>query len=320
MSKTDRDLLHKWGAIVNNGGFPPWLIRHVAVLLENQHSYNLILSSAEPSDDYGGNYEAWKRLSVPTIIHMLRGEFLGHNWVSFQAMRAVDSSVSYLDLFGKRQNIPLTVKTRRLKANFDYQWDQKQCPIALDYEAELTLLYAHEIGQELNREIINDIRRVTAGSGWNRRFGKRRNLRALIEEVNDGIAERTNGHDATWIICGPNVSEDLACFKSFVSYKANGALGMVGAQSVVKAGVLDGRWDVYEDALMPDHELVLGYKDKRNNEAAGYIFAPYIPLGYSPGSYNLSTGDHHPAGTIFRYMKRLVAGAGEYYCSIFLED
>lgn len=325
MSKIDREIVGKWDQLVGNAGFPSWMIRHAAVLLDNQYQWNASQSgppNAKSTDDSYGDacraYEGWKRLSVPTILRTLKNEFLGHRWVSFQSMLGPTGKVGHLDLNGQLNEVPMAAKTRRLKARFSHNWDQKTHPIALDYEAELSLLYAHEIGQELNREIIRDLRYITSRPTSLRLFGNRHRLYDLIRKGSDEVGNRTNGNDANWIICGPSVSEDIAGLKGFTP--ASRHHEDVVVPSVALAGNLDGCWDVYEDAFMPSHELVLGHKDQRHNEAAGYIFAPYIFLTYYPLHYNLATGNHQHDWTTIRYMKKLVGNLDEYYCSIFLED
>lgn len=201
----------------------------------------------------------------------------------------------------------------------------------LDAESELTQVASEMIELEIDREILRDLLDgATAGIFyWSRAPGKfvHRQTGAelgastkspdftgnvhewyetLVETINDlsaQIQRKTLKGGATDIVCGPEVGailEATSGFRAEVVHDEDG--GSAGAQ---KTGSLASRkFDVHVLADFP-RELILVVRKGKGFLETGYVYAPYVPLEFTPTMFDPDSGT--PRKILWtRYAKKLV--------------
>jgi hypothetical protein len=179
-------------------------------------------------------------------------------------------------------------KTRKLRSRWSLEVAQDlQAMHGLNLEDEMMDILSYEITQEIDRELIYEIRTAAKTSpssgGWDYLVAdgrweaeKYRNLyNQLIRKAND-IAISTRRGAGNWVVCHPTVCAAFEATSAFtiapVANDINTAL-----TGVAKVGALDGRITVYRDTFDTVVDYVVGFKGASEYDT-GIIYLPYIAL------------------------------------------
>ena len=114
---------------------------------------------------------------------------------------------------------------------------------------------------------------------------------------------------ANWVVTSPNVAAKLETVKGFEPASAGPGDNNNTEFGIAYAGKLNGKIDVYKDAIFPNGKILVGYKGQ-NFMQSGYFYAPYVPIQMTPTI--IDPEDFTPRkGLMTRYGKILVDG-GQY--------
>jgi hypothetical protein len=167
----------------------------------------------------------------------------------------------------------------------------------ISLENEMMEIMKFELTNEINREIINDLRNMaaignsvdyTAAVNANTIGNYDDTFKYVLDAVNGLAAEiqlQTRLGRGNFVVGNPVTLAFLDRVPGFVgsgvSYDGKG-LGF--------SGNLGKRLNFYVDPQYPKNELLIGYKGSSALDT-GYIHAPYLPITATPTLYNPETGD-----------------------------
>jgi hypothetical protein len=193
-------------------------------------------------------------------------------------------------------NIKLVRRMLRGRFTLDSITDAKAYHgIAL--ENELMEIMKLELMNEINREIITDLRSMAAISGSidytsaaiNNVVGNYDDMhKLLLDKINGLSAEILNQSRlgrGNFIVGNPVTLAFLDRVSGFV-----GAGASFDGKGLTFAGQVGKRLNFYFDPQFPQNELLIGYKGSSALDT-GYIHAPYLPITSTPTLYNPQTGD-----------------------------
>jgi hypothetical protein len=162
--------------------------------------------------------------------------------------------------------------------------------LGLDVESELINTAAHEILQELDYMMINEIMAGAAAGNvtWNWTPGTGYTSKEWYETLYHALIDAEDlifggrYRNADYIVCGRNVSKYLRKAGSFEP--ANIGDFRRFTTGMRYEGNLEGLWDVYTTVFMNTNSGLMGVYPQSQIDT-GYIFAPYIPLTPMPLVY-----------------------------------
>lgn len=203
------------------------------------------------------------------------------------------STASFEGTPGRKINVQLLkqtveAKSRKLSARWTFEAAQDaQAMHGLDVEAEIMAALAQEITAEIDQEVLNSLRSLSATeeafdqaavSGTATFVGdEHAALAVLINRVANKIAARTRRGAGNWAVVSP---EALTILQSATtSAFARTTEGTFEAPTNTKfVGTLNSAMKVYVDSYAVDGTAVLvGYKGSSEADAAAF-YCPYIPL------------------------------------------
>ena len=183
-------------------------------------------------------------------------------------------------------------KTRKLRSRWSLEVAQDlKAMHGLDIEEEMMDILAYEITQEIDRELIFEIRSAaTASTATSAKFDyddattvdgrweaeKYRNLWNLVIRKTNQIAINTRRGSGNFIITSPNVAVAFETMPSFTIAPVPGDAS-TAPTGVARLGSLDGRITIYRDTFAAQDEIIVGYKGPSEYDA-GVIYLPYIQL------------------------------------------
>jgi hypothetical protein len=208
---------------------------------------------------------------------------------------------------------PVQAKTRKLRARYSLEAAQNLNALqGIDAEAEVVTAMSELHKQELDREVINDLRSFAAAGivTWDRSVpagvSYTEHKLSLVDSMVAGsnlIFAQTKRIMPNWMVIGLNVADIVETLPQF--RPSAGAETTQDKTGVIKIGTLRG-WDVYKDPFYPANEWLQGYKGSGMTRT-GYVYAPYIPLYSTP---NVILDDFiSRRGTATSYGKKLVNGS-----------
>ena len=195
-------------------------------------------------------------------------------------------------------------------------------------ENELMEIMKLELMNEINREIITDLRSMAAISGSldynspavNNVVGNYDDThKLLLDKINGLSAEILNQSRlgrGNWIVGNPVTLSFLDRVAGFV-----GAGVSFDGKGLTYAGQVGKRLNFYFDPQFPQNELLIGYKGSSALDT-GYIHAPYLPITSTPTLYNPKTGDpskifYTRYGKSYRDIDGISGGTGAPYNAIY---
>ena len=231
-------------------------------------------------------------------------------------------------------------QARRLKALWSSEAaEDLRAFHGLDAETEIVSVIAQEIALEIDREIIQDLFRVSTGTtgAFNRvppgGISELDHLRAMLTQIatiSNLIHKKTLRAPANWIVTSPEVSALLAQLTTHGDFKPIWAndmrpespmdqmrpRGSHGQFSVYRAGTLMNKWTVYEDPFFTRDRMLIGLKGNSFMES-GYVWAPYIPLQVTPTFMDPSDFSFRK-GLRTRYAKKMLRP--DYYGQLTIQN
>lgn len=288
-----------------------------------------VVSGSHTEGDAGGAADAVTTADAPIADNFDAGGAIGSVVGADVWGLEADEGIPELDI--KVDSIPITAVTRKLKAKWSPELGQDlNAYHSLDAEVELTSILAEHIELEIDREILEDLRKgaTAAKKYWSRLPGKFVNedtganisnttsppdftgnvsewYETLIEKINSvsaTIHRKVIGGAANFLVCGPEVANILEFTNGF---RANVTVGEdKGTAGAVKTGQINKKFDVYVDPYFHRNVLLVGRKGGGFLES-GYVYAPYVPLQMTPTIFG--TEDFVPRkGVMTRYGKKMV--------------
>lgn len=219
------------------------------------------------------------------------GEALGSNAVGDVGLGiGTGAAIKEVNMTVEKKQVE--AKTRKLRSRWSLEVAQDlKAMHGLDIEEEMMDILAYEITQEIDRELIFEIRSAaTASVATSAKFDyndtvtvdgrweaeKYRNLWNLVIRKTNQIAINTRRGSGNFIITSPNVAVAFETMPSFTIAPVPGDAS-TAPTGVARLGSLDGRITVYRDTFAAQDEIIVGYKGPSEYDA-GVIYLPYIQL------------------------------------------
>ena len=184
-------------------------------------------------------------------------------------------------------SIPVTVKTRKLKAMWSQESEQDLKAFhGISADAELTSLVSNEMIAEIDREIILKCMSIVPNGmrtqhNWGDFAGNNvtgnylDSHLALMQKVtrnSNEIFRQSKIGPANWLVMGTKVASYIEVLKGFIPNPVTESMGM----NIVKAGNYAGKFDIYKDPMFPDDKILMGHKSPASPFGAGIVYSPYV--------------------------------------------
>jgi hypothetical protein len=189
----------------------------------------------------------------------------------------------------------LRATSRKLKVMWSAEaTDDLRAQHGIRGEAQLLIGMSNEIGLEIDREILQKIRRdAQTIKTWDRQGATAgmdevsylRTILTQLDDISAQIHNKSGRAPANWIVSNPRVSKLFRQLKSHGDFlpaapteERPSSYGDVTSDyGISKFGILGSRYRVYHDPLYPEDEVLMGLKgDSYLN--AGFVYSPYVPL------------------------------------------
>lgn len=182
-------------------------------------------------------------------------------------------------------NYTVTAGTRKLSAVWSLEAEQDSESLdGLDLESELVSALSDEIARELDREMLNELKKL-AGTVNNFDFanadgryaGERfTGLSIGFSELSNQISVKTRRGGATWMVVSPRILTAMrhAADSSFTPASASQD---ISPRDSLFAGTFNGNIRVYMDLYAENDYALLGYKGNSEMDT-GFIYCPYVPV------------------------------------------
>ena len=286
--------------------------RVMATVLENQRLMN----------DHASHPDAWtlqqyKRLSIP-VVRRVFGNSPFMDWVGVQPMLGPSCDVFMKDVNGTWDGDAKVAKTRFLKTEWPHELlnpdSDMESHTRIDLEAEVVDMLAHDLGDEISREIILDISRNCTVDTLNlvTTRGQAQALSNAFSYSAICVRDHIGKHQANWVVASSKMT-DLLLSDPEYGLTPKEDLGRERRPAgVFYVGVLENEHShlrVYCDSEMQDNKVLFGYRG--NNQEAGYFYMPYVPLTRLSAHPVGDGTTRHPMMT--RYGKFLKRAGSNYY-------
>jgi hypothetical protein len=254
--------------------------------------------------------------------------------------RGLDTDLGMPEIELQMRSIPVTAKTRKLKASWTPEFAQDlNAYHSVDAEAELTAMLSEYVSMEIDLEILDMLISAAATTDyWSARVGQEWNsasstfaasaftgqayiqgtwfatLGTKLQKVSNQIHAKTLRGGANFLVCSPSVATIL---ESIPGYAADGdGTKMKFAMGVQKVGALTSRYQVYKNPYMQENTVLMGFRGNQFLET-GAVYAPYIPLMLTPLVYDPKNFIPR-RGVMTRYAK--VVTRPEFYGKVYVAD
>ena len=252
----------------------------------------------------------------------------------------LDTDLNIPEIELQMRSIPVTAKTRKLKASWTPEFAQDlNAYHSVDAEAELTAMLSEYVSMEIDLEILDMLISSAATTEyWSAKVGQEYNsatntfttsqfsgqayiqgtwyatLGTKLQKVSNQIHAKTLRGGANFLVCSPDVSTIL---ESIPGYAADGDGTKVKyAMGVQKVGALTSRYTVYKNPYMQENTVLMGFRGSQFLET-GAVYAPYIPLMLTPLVYD--PNNFIPRrGVMTRYAK--IVTRPEFYGKVYVGD
>ena len=254
--------------------------------------------------------------------------------------RSLDTDLGMPEIELQMRSIPVTAKTRKLKASWTPEFAQDlNAYHSVDAEAELTAMLSEYVSMEIDLEILDMLISAAATTDyWSAKVGQEWNsasstfaasaftgqayiqgtwfatLGTKLQKVSNQIHAKTLRGGANFLVCSPSVATIL---ESIPGYAADGdGTKMKFAMGVQKVGALTSRYQVYKNPYMQENTVLMGFRGNQFLET-GAVYAPYIPLMLTPLVYDPKNFIPR-RGVMTRYAK--VVTRPEFYGKVYVAD
>jgi len=254
--------------------------------------------------------------------------------------RSLDTNLNIPEIELQMRSIPVTAKTRKLKASWTPEFAQDlNAYHSVDAEAELTAMLSEYVSMEIDLEILDMLISAAATTDyWSAKVGMEwdegtsnfktsqftgtayiqgtwfATLGTKLQKVSNKIHQKTLRGGANFLVCSPSVATIL---ESIPGYAADtDGEKMKFAMGVQKVGALTSRYQVYKNPYMQENTILMGFRGNQFLET-GAVYAPYIPLMLTPLVYD--PNNFIPRrGVMTRYAK--VVTRAEFYGKVYVGD
>lgn len=252
--------------------------------------------------------------------------------------RSLDNNLNIPEIELQMRSIPVTAKTRKLKASWTPEFAQDlNAYHSVNAEGELTAMLSEYVSMEIDLEILDMLISAAATTDyWSAKVGQEWNgssfsqgqftgvayiqgtwfatLGTKLQKVSNKIHQKTLRGGANFLVCSPDISTIL---ESIPGYAADGdGEKMKYAMGVQKVGALTSRYQVYKNPYMQENTVLMGFRGSQFLET-GAVYAPYIPLMLTPLVYD--PNNFIPRrGVMTRYAK--VVTRPEFYGKVYVAD
>ena len=252
-------------------------------------SFNPVVSySKQPTNDDRGDFEA-KPVS--------------------DTNRDLDTDLNIPSIELQMRSIPVTAKTRKLKASWTPEFAQDlNAYHSVDAEGELTSMLSEYVSMEIDLEILDMLITSAASTDfWSAKVGQEFNsatgnfqqsqfngqayiqgtwfstLGTKVQKISNEIHAKTLRGGANFLVCSPKISTIL---ESIPGYAATDGTGKAKyAMGVRQVGAINNAYDVYKNPYMQENTILMGFRGSQFLET-GAVYAPYVPLMLTPLVYD----------------------------------
>ena len=219
-------------------------------------------------------------------------------YVAAEYTQESNNAIPELEMQILQYTISLVRRQLRGKFSLDAAVDAKAYH-GISLENELMEMMKLQLTNEINREIVNDLRYMSgkiyksinygASGDPNNTSGNYDDTHRLVLDAINGLSaeiyNQTRVGRGNFVVGNPVTLSFLDRVPGFVGSgvdMSSGGLSYAGKQG--------GRISFYFDPQYPKGELLIGYKGASALDC-GYIHAPYLPITATPTLYNQETGD-----------------------------
>ena len=223
--------------------------------------------------------------------------------------RDLDTDLDIPSIELQMRSIPVTAKTRKLKASWTPEFAQDiNAYHSVDAEGELTAMLSEYVSMEIDLEILDMLINSAATQDyWSAKVGTEYNkatgtfepsqftgtayiqgtwfstLGTKVQKVSNDIHAKTLRGGANFLVCSPRISTIL---ESIPGYAANtDGNKQKYAMGVRQVGAINSSYDVYKNPYMQENTILMGFRGSQFLET-GAVYAPYIPLMLTPLVYD----------------------------------
>jgi len=252
--------------------------------------------------------------------------------------RDLDTDLNIPSIELQMRSIPVTAKTRKLKASWTPEFAQDlNAYHSVDAEGELTAMLSEYVSMEIDLEILDMlINSAATRDFWSAKVGQEwtgngfaqsqftgqayiqgtwfATLGTKVQKVSNEIHTKTLRGGANFLVCSPRISTIM---ESIPGYAANtDGNKMKYAMGVRQVGAVAGQFDVYKNPYMQENTILMGFRGSQFLET-GAVYAPYVPLMLTPLVYDPKNFTPR-RGVMTRYAKLVTRP--EFYARINVAD
>ena len=252
--------------------------------------------------------------------------------------RSLDTDLNIPSIELQMRSIPVTAKTRKLKASWTPEFAQDlNAYHSVDAEGELTAMLSEYVSMEIDLEILDMLITSAASTDyWSAKVGQEysggafaqsqftgqayvqgtwfQTLGTKVQKISNQIHAKTLRGGANFLVTSPAISTIL---ESIPGYAADtDGNKMKYAMGVQKVGAITGRYDVYKNPYMQENTILMGFRGSQFLET-GAVYAPYVPLMLTPLVYDPNNFTPR-RGVMTRYAKLVTRP--EFYGKINVAD
>jgi hypothetical protein len=223
--------------------------------------------------------------------------------------RDLDTDLNIPSIELQMRSIPVTAKTRKLKASWTPEFAQDlNAYHSVDAEGELTSMLSEYVSMEIDLEILDMLISSAATSDfWSAKVGQEFNsatnafeasqfngqayiqgtwfstLGTKVQKVSNDIHAKTLRGGANFLVCSPRISTILESIPGYAA--ADGTGKSKYAMGVRQVGAINNAYDVYKNPYMQENTILMGFRGSQFLET-GAVYAPYVPLMLTPLVYD----------------------------------
>ena len=285
------------------------------------------LNLAKPIADQGKTMDGYIGVSPLAVNGKQPSDLFKIAWAQYDSLE-LETEIGEVSF--KLDSVTVSVTERKLRATWSPELAQDVNAFHnIDAEAELTAILSEQIGAEIDREILRDLRKFAPWqsrfdvNGWRRMAAFSTNytqkdwnqeLFTCINQISAQIHKATLRGGANFVVVSSEISALLDNLEYFHVSDASAEQDQYN-MGIERIGSLQGRYQVYRDPYSPSYSIIVGHHG-RSLLDTGYIYAPYIPLQLTPTIVNPE--NFAPIkGIMTRYAKKIVNN--RYYGAVIVD-
>lgn len=223
--------------------------------------------------------------------------------------RDLDTDLNIPSIELQMRSIPVTAKTRKLKASWTPEFAQDlNAYHSVDAEGELTSMLSEYVSMEIDLEILDMLITSAASTDfWSAKVGQEFNsatsafeqsqfngqayiqgtwfstLGTKVQKISNEIHAKTLRGGANFLVCSPKISTILELIPGYAATDGTGKAKY--AMGVRQVGAINNAYDVYKNPYMQENTILMGFRGSQFLET-GAVYAPYVPLMLTPLVYD----------------------------------